>query len=131
MSYADESICLTYSFGQLSLAKCPPVATIVGTVEPNVTPNGGRQHGAVAAQGHGLDPPRALVVVDGLSTRFCAPQVHTAYTQDNATQSISTFICFYIYPSIENEGTSRGQNISVQGLLHLISYKSYKCICPD
>lgn len=69
----EESNGLTYRLGQLSLAECPPIATIVGTVQPNVRPGGGAQDGTVRAQGQGLDPPWALVVVDGLSTCLCAP----------------------------------------------------------
>lgn len=93
----EESNGLTYSLGQLSLAESPPVAAIVGTVQPNIRPGGGAQDGTVRAQCQGLDPPWALVVVDGLSTCLCAPQVHTAYTHDSETQSLNTLIMALIY----------------------------------
>lgn len=70
----------------------PPVALIIYVVEPDVRPRHRAQDGAIRAQGHGLDLPYTLVVVDGLSTCLCAPQVHTAFNQNNAQLTLSN--CF-------------------------------------
>lgn len=72
----------TYGVGELSLVESPPVAPIVCVVQTDAGSRHRGQDGAVRAQGHGLDVPWTLVVVDGLSARVCAPQVHTAYNPD-------------------------------------------------
>lgn len=72
-----------YRLGQLHPAQSPPVAVIVGSIQPKVGPRDGAQDGAVRAQGQDLDPVWDLVVVDGLSARLCAPQVHTTCTQES------------------------------------------------
>lgn len=80
----SEFLCPTYIFGKLSLVEGPPVALIVCVVQPDVGPRHRAQNRAIRAQGQGLDAPLTLIVVDGLSTCLCAPQVHTASNQNNA-----------------------------------------------
>ena len=94
---------LAYSLWELRPAEHPPVASVVGAVQPDVRPGSRAQAGAVGAQGQGLGPLRALVVEEGLSTCLCAPQVHTAYTQHRETQPLTMLITAASYPHTENE----------------------------
>ena len=69
----------THRLGQLGAAAGPPVATVVTVIQADASPGGRGQCGAVSAQRQGLEPASgALVVVDGLPTRLCAPEVNTA-----------------------------------------------------
>lgn len=84
----------------------PPVALVICVVKLDVRPRHRAQDGAIRAQGNGLDLPYTLVVVDGLSTCLCAPQVHTAFNQNNAQLAPSN--CF-----LQNHGT-----YSIRIMLH-------------
>ena len=69
----------THRLGQLGAAAGPPIAVVVTVIQADASPGGGGQRRAVSAQRQCLEPASgALVVMDGLPTRLCAPDVDTA-----------------------------------------------------